>query len=184
MGPGAAHTSACPPRTSGCSQRPRTRGQDYTRSRECTSNSQRCWTLAERIPDRDADACLLWGRGHCPRNPSPIHLIWGRNMLIPGIECSGARSPPRQGPSYPIPGKGLRPVLVDDADVPRGLDPGLSVHLHRHALITQDGDLHRATLQRPHSLLEHRADQEPHRARGPPCPTAHPAPQPAPQPTG
>lgn len=57
--------------------------------------------------------------------------------------------PSRQAPSYPIPGEGLRPVLVDDADVPRGLDPGLSVHLHRHALIAQDGDLHRATLRRP-----------------------------------
>lgn len=55
-------------------------------------------------------------------------------------------------PSYPVSGEHLGPVLVDNPNVSRRLDPGLSVHLHRHALLTQDGNLHRATLSKYHSV--------------------------------
>lgn len=41
---------------------------------------------------------------------------------------------------------------MDNPNVSRRLDPGLSVHLHRHALLTQDGNLHRATLSKHHSI--------------------------------
>ena len=36
----------------------------------------------------------------------------------------------REGPAHPIPTEHLRPVLVHDADDPRGLDPGFPVHFH------------------------------------------------------
>ena len=49
--------------------------------------------------------------------------------------------------SYPVSGQCLRPVLVHDPNVPRWLDPGFPIHLHRHAFIPQDGDLHCATLK-------------------------------------
>ena len=80
-------------------------------------------------------------------------------------------------PSYPVPGERLGPVLVDNPNVPWRLDPGLSVHLHRHALIPQDGDLHRATLSKHHS--RHRAaprsPQVLSAPQAPSCPT-HPCP--------
>ena len=47
----------------------------------------------------------------------------------------------------PVPCQHLGAVLVDDLDDPGGLDPGLSVHLHRDALVSQDGDLHLPALE-------------------------------------
>lgn len=64
---------------------------------------------------------------------------------------------------------------MDNPNVPWWLDPGLSVHLHRYALIPQDGDLHRATLSKHHS--RHRAAPRSLQAlsapQAPSCPT-HP----------
>lgn len=48
--------------------------------------------------------------------------------------------------SDPVSGEGLSPVLVDDPDVTRRLDPGLSVDLDRDPLVSQDCDLYRPTL--------------------------------------
>ena len=47
---------------------------------------------------------------------------------------------------HPVSGQGLGAILVNDLDVSWGLYPRLPVHLHGHALITQDGDLHRTAL--------------------------------------
>lgn len=57
---------------------------------------------------------------------------------------------PASSCSYPVSGQSLCPVLVHNPNVPRWLDPGFSIHLHRHALVPQDGDLHCATLGRCH----------------------------------
>lgn len=49
--------------------------------------------------------------------------------------------------AHPVSREHLSAVLVDDLDDAGRLDPGLSVHLHGNALLTQDSDLHLAALR-------------------------------------
>ena len=72
-------------------------------------------------------------------------------QVSPGTHTGESLWVSARSPSYPISGERLCPVLVDDPNVSWRLDPGLSVHLHRYALIPQDGNLHRATLRKHHS---------------------------------
>lgn len=57
--------------------------------------------------------------------------------------------------THSVPRQRLRPVLVDDLDVTWRLDPGLAVHLHGDALVSQDGDLHCATLRKRDTTASH-----------------------------
>lgn len=65
--------------------------------------------------------------------------------------------------SYPVSGQSLCSVLVYNPNVPGWLDPGFPIHLHRYALIPQDGDLHRATLNRCNAVIPGPGDLSTHR---------------------